>query len=164
MTNPGGSALWGLLRSFAQEAPSCIIGGTDADPASVGTPLRPSIQLSELPAATGALSDGYGTALRGGSNWAARLLPSGRSVGVVGASAGGFHLVPQPRGSLGSLVPEALPSGPLPAGTVEVSVRAIGLNFRDLLNILDVYPGDPGPPGKNLLPTLHPLLCSAPCL
>lgn len=29
----------------------------------------------------------------------------------------------------------------------QVSVRAIGLNFRDVLNILGMYPGDPGAPG-----------------
>jgi len=28
-----------------------------------------------------------------------------------------------------------------------VSVRAVGLNFRDVLNILGMYPGDPGDPG-----------------
>src|SRR5690606_3823707 len=33
------------------------------------------------------------------------------------------------------------------AGTVEVRVRATGLNFRDVLNVLGTYPGDPGPPG-----------------
>ncbi len=29
----------------------------------------------------------------------------------------------------------------------QVSVRAVGLNFRDVLNVLGMYPGDPGPPG-----------------
>lgn len=29
----------------------------------------------------------------------------------------------------------------------QVNVRAIGLNFRDVLNILGMYPGDPGAPG-----------------
>ena len=28
-----------------------------------------------------------------------------------------------------------------------LSVRAVGLNFRDVLNVLGAYPGDPGPPG-----------------
>ena len=32
-------------------------------------------------------------------------------------------------------------------GQVEVAVRTIGLNFRDVLNVLGQYPGDPGPPG-----------------
>jgi NADPH:quinone reductase-like Zn-dependent oxidoreductase len=30
---------------------------------------------------------------------------------------------------------------------VEIEVRATGLNFRDVLNVLDLYPGDPGPLG-----------------
>lgn len=29
----------------------------------------------------------------------------------------------------------------------QVAVRAVGLNFRDLLNVLGMYPGDPGLPG-----------------
>jgi NADPH:quinone reductase-like Zn-dependent oxidoreductase len=30
---------------------------------------------------------------------------------------------------------------------VEVQVKAVGINFRDLLNVLGMYPGDPGAPG-----------------
>jgi NADPH:quinone reductase-like Zn-dependent oxidoreductase len=30
---------------------------------------------------------------------------------------------------------------------VEVEVKAVGINFRDVLNVLGMYPGDPGPPG-----------------
>jgi len=32
-------------------------------------------------------------------------------------------------------------------GMVEIKVHASGLNFRDVLNALDLYPGDPGPLG-----------------
>ena len=32
-------------------------------------------------------------------------------------------------------------------GEIEIEVRATGLNFRDVLNVLGMYPGDPGPPG-----------------
>jgi len=32
-------------------------------------------------------------------------------------------------------------------GQVEIKVRASGLNFRDVLNLLNLYPGDPGPLG-----------------
>lgn len=28
-------------------------------------------------------------------------------------------------------------------------MRAVGLNFRDVLNVLGMYPGDPGPPGAD---------------
>ena len=35
-------------------------------------------------------------------------------------------------------------------GEVRLRVRAVGLNFRDVLNLLDQYPGDPGPPGGDM--------------
>ena len=32
---------------------------------------------------------------------------------------------------------------------VLVQVAAVGLNFRDVLNLLGMYPVDPGPPGAD---------------
>ena len=32
-------------------------------------------------------------------------------------------------------------------GEVEIAVEATGLNFKDVLNALGMYPGDPGPLG-----------------
>ena len=32
---------------------------------------------------------------------------------------------------------------------VLVAVKAVGINFRDVLNVLGMYPGDPGPPGSD---------------
>ena len=32
---------------------------------------------------------------------------------------------------------------------MQVTVRAVGLNFRDVLNVLGMYPGDPGAPGAD---------------
>ena len=53
------------------------------------------------------------------------------------------------RGAIASLELRALPPFPvaLLEGQVELRVRAVGLNFRDVLNVLGQYPGDPGPPG-----------------
>ena len=33
-------------------------------------------------------------------------------------------------------------------------MRAVGLNFRDVLNVLGAYPGDPGPPGSDCAATV----------
>ena len=33
---------------------------------------------------------------------------------------------------------------------VLLSVRAVALNFRDVLNVLGMYPGDPGEPGGDV--------------
>jgi NADPH:quinone reductase-like Zn-dependent oxidoreductase/3-oxoacyl-(acyl-carrier-protein) synthase len=55
------------------------------------------------------------------------------------------------RGAISNLFLEPLPTLP-PRSGVEVllRVRAVGLNFRDVLNVLGEYPGDPGPPGGDV--------------
>ena len=44
---------------------------------------------------------------------------------------------------------------------VELRVRAVGLNFRDVLNVLGEYPGDPGPPGLDCSGQLTGAGCDA---
>ena len=53
------------------------------------------------------------------------------------------------RGVISNLFLETLPTFPPLVEETEVllHVRAVGLNFRDVLNVLGEYPGDPGPPG-----------------
>ena len=52
------------------------------------------------------------------------------------------------RGAIGHLFIEPQPAlPPLGEAGVPLRVRAVGLNFRDVLNVLGEYPGDPGPPG-----------------
>src|SRR5690606_28280141 len=61
-----------------------------------------------------------------------------------------YRMMPAPRGTLDAIRYQvAERSGPGP-GQVEVRVRATGLNFRDVLNVLGTYPGDPGPPGVEI--------------
>ena len=52
------------------------------------------------------------------------------------------------RGAISNLFLEPLPTlRPLSDAEVLLRVRTVGLNFRDVLNVLGEYPGDPGPPG-----------------
>ena len=54
------------------------------------------------------------------------------------------------RGAIANLRIEPLPpspSAPPSALHAELRMHAVGLNFRDVLNVLGLYPGDPGPPG-----------------
>ena len=73
-----------------------------------------------------------------------RLLPS-----RVQSLPPPFQLVPSPRGSLDALKPVRLEQPALRAGQMQVAVSAVGLNFRDVLNVLDMYPADPGLPGTS---------------
>eukprot|EP00884_Botryococcus_braunii_P010936 jgi/Botrbrau1/19844/Bobra.0124s0080.1 len=61
-----------------------------------------------------------------------------------------YYLTPRPRGSLNSMVAVPLPSLQPPPGQVLIRVQAVGLNFRDVLNVLGMYPGDPGEPGADV--------------
>ena len=74
---------------------------------------------------------------------APRLVPS-----HTASTPAPFQLLPKPRGALQNLVPEPLHLE-LAAEDVLVEVHAVGINFRDVLNVLGMYPGDPGPPGAD---------------
>ena len=76
-----------------------------------------------------------------------KLLPLAAASSPV--LSGPFQLMPSPRGSLGNLKPVTLPAMVPAAGQVVLEVHAVGVNFRDVLNVLGMYPGDPGPPGAD---------------
>lgn len=57
------------------------------------------------------------------------------------------HIMPMPRGSLANMRLVAHEKDAPGSGEVQIAVQAVGLNFRDVLNVLGMYPGDPGPPG-----------------
>jgi NADPH:quinone reductase-like Zn-dependent oxidoreductase len=57
--------------------------------------------------------------------------------------------MPSPRGALTNLAAVPVDAARPGPGEVIVTVRAVGINFRDVLNVLGMYPGDPGPPGAD---------------
>ncbi|MGF1604609.1 MAG: SDR family NAD(P)-dependent oxidoreductase [Thermosynechococcaceae cyanobacterium] len=57
------------------------------------------------------------------------------------------RLVITERGTLENLRWQPLARRQPQPGEVEIQVRVTGLNFRDVLNVLDLYPSDPGPLG-----------------
>ena len=106
-----------------------------------------SIQRSEILSAKEFMSipepiDAYGTFHEAGMYLKATLsrLPS--------AAPTMAHLLPLPRGSISNMRLQGIRES-LGDDDVCVTLQSIGLNFRDLLNILGMYPGDPGPPGAD---------------
>lgn len=72
--------------------------------------------------------------------------------GVSEMVRGPYGLLPRSRGSIhAGLEPKLLMTtaewNNPPPGSSWVTVHAVGINFRDVLNVLGMYPGDPGPPG-----------------
>ncbi|CAL8465605.1 g5141 [Coccomyxa elongata] len=131
----GGAALWGMLRCAALELPSLNWRGVDHNAA---TPPATSAQHEASSGVAGDSCDGPVFK-------SARLLRS-----EVSHAAGPFHLTPSPRGSLSSLVAAPLPTTTPLSHQVLLAVNAVGLNFRDVLNVLGMYPGDPGEPGGDV--------------
>ena len=125
VTDLAGAAVWGLVRSAQAEQPGRVVlvdsdGSLDvAEVIACGEP-----QL----------------VVRSGVAHAARL-------GAVGAGAvlelppGGWRLAAGGGGTLEDVV--VAPAGPveLAAGQVRVAVAAVGVNFRDVLVALGMYPG-----------------------
>jgi hypothetical protein len=131
------AALWGVLRCAAVEAPGQAWHGVDCSSYSPGGGFQ---EIS-----SGSSSSAAGDAAEGRLLRSARLLQS-----TVSHAPGPLRLSPQPRGSLSSLAAVPLPRTQPGPQEVLLSVRAVGLNFRDVLNVLGMYPGDPGEPGGDV--------------
>ncbi|MFF3426898.1 type I polyketide synthase [Streptomyces sp. NPDC002602] len=81
-------------------------------------------------------------AVRRGTLYARRLTRPSTGTALT-VPAGPWRLDSTGRGTLDNLalVPCTEPEGPLADGMVRIAVRAAGLNFRDVLIALDMYPG-----------------------
>ena len=64
--------------------------------------------------------------------------------------SGPFQLTASPRGSLANVVAKPLAEVQPGPGQILLRVLAVGVNFRDVLNVLGMYPGDPGEPGGDV--------------
>ncbi|WIX91747.1 type I polyketide synthase [Amycolatopsis sp. DG1A-15b] len=124
--------LWGLFRSAQSEAPDrFVLIDVDGEPAS----------YEALPAA---LATGEPQlALRGGEILAPRLARAGEGA-LVPPDTGSWRLDVTAKGTLENLTltPDAAADRPLAPGEVRIAMRAAGLNFRDVLAALGMYPGD----------------------
>ncbi|HZC11702.1 MAG TPA: SDR family NAD(P)-dependent oxidoreductase, partial [Mycobacterium sp.] len=147
--DPVQAALWGLGRTILNEEPALRSKLVDHD----GSPE--AVQL--LAGLLGAPVNEPELALRQGKALASRLLQWSRSGHLTVPRADDYALLPTERGAIDNLrLTEAEVSAP-DEGYVQVRVEAAGLNFRDVLNVLGLYPGDPGPVGGDFAGTVTQL-------
>nr|WP_205614804.1 type I polyketide synthase [Streptomyces chartreusis] len=134
LTDPSAAAVRGLVRTAMTEHPGRIaLADLDLDPTSWET-------LAAVPETVGEVLIRRGSAR---VPRLARLAGGDVLVPPVGVGAGWrMDVVAQGRLDGVALVPEEPRA--LRAGEVRVAVRAAGVNFRDVLNVLGMYPGDAG--------------------
>ncbi|WP_028933448.1 type I polyketide synthase [Pseudonocardia spinosispora] len=134
------SSVAGLVRAVSAEHPGrLVMADVDdlaADPGQLGSLLR-----------AGVATDEPEFAVRDGHVLVPRLVRPGRALTVPDGrtATAGWRLDFTERGTPDNLVLAPADSGlPLGPGQVRVAVRAAGVNFRDVLNVLGMYPGDAG--------------------
>ncbi len=138
--DPTQAQVWGLARALAHEHPELRCSCADLDPeASTG-------EVAELLREIAADSAETQVAWRGGERRVARLVRLPRP-GAPSPRPATYRLAATTPGAFESLTLQAAGRRAPGPGEVEIAVEATGLNFKDVLNVLGLYPGDPGPLG-----------------
>ncbi|MBZ0285292.1 MAG: SDR family NAD(P)-dependent oxidoreductase [Anaerolineae bacterium] len=135
------SPLWGFGKTVALEHPELRPTRLDLDPASHDDAhlLFDEIHLAD--------SEDQ-IAFRTGIRYAARLAHSGLgNIPVSVLPSEPWRVEIGQKGTLDSLRFATMGRRQPGAGEVEIRVYATGLNFKDVLNTLGMYPGDAGPLG-----------------
>jgi acyl transferase domain-containing protein len=137
--NPAQAPVWGLRKALSLEHPEMRAVCVDLDAnATEGALDAFAAELCE-PGSEAQV------ALRRGMRRVARLVRVPRATAEADASP--FRLVPADAGSLDAFRRQNLVRRAPGPGEVEIAIEASGLNFKDVLNVLGMYPGDPGPLG-----------------
>ena len=143
--SPVGATVWGLGKVIALEHPELRCTRIDLSPHGVEN------EIEKLWVALDADSNKGELALRTDRLLGARLQrmpnPTDHADPVTRFSGKPYHLTFTSRGSLENLQLETMVRRPPGRGEVEIRVHATALNFRDVLNVMGLYPGDPGPLG-----------------
>ncbi|MBW0017712.1 MAG: SDR family NAD(P)-dependent oxidoreductase, partial [Mycobacterium sp.] len=123
LTDLAGAAVWGLVRSAQAEHPDRVVLVDSDDTLDVGSVARcgePQLVI------------------RNGVAYAARLQ---RSRPLLRLPELPWHLVSGGGGTLEDVRVRPCAAAELAAGQVRVAVAAVGVNFRDVLVALEMYPG-----------------------
>ncbi|MFC8175606.1 SDR family NAD(P)-dependent oxidoreductase [Streptomyces sp. NPDC057325] len=129
VAGPVGGAVWGLVRSVQTEEPGRVVL-VDAD--GPGGDLPPRV-----------LAGGENQfALRGADLLVPRLHPYRSALAPGTGRDGNWRLATGGSGSADDLVRRPVPERPLGHHEVRIAVRAAGLNFRDAMLALGMYPGE----------------------
>jgi NADPH:quinone reductase-like Zn-dependent oxidoreductase/acyl carrier protein len=130
--DPAAAAIWGLVRSAQSEHPGrfALIDSDGSEASEAALPA--ALALAEEPQ----------LALREGAALAPRAMPARDSEDSLIPPPGPWRLDALERGTLESLALTPTVDEPLHPTEVRIQMRAGGLNFRDVLVALGLYPGE----------------------
>ena len=137
--DPVQAALWGFGRTTVNEEPALRCKLVDSDGSEEAVQLLTNLLATPI--------EEPELALRQGKLLVSRLLHWARSGHLAVPRSSDYVLAPTERGAIDNLRLIESDVPPPDEGYVQVRVDAAGLNFRDVLNVLGLYPGDPGPIG-----------------
>lgn len=142
----GQAPLWGLSGVIRSEHPELVCVTVDLDPAAGTEGIKALLEEILAP------DEEDQVAYRGGQRHVARLVRSRSRNPMVAEQllvpkGQPYHLAISKRGILENLVLEPARRHAPGPGEVEIQIQATGVNFRDVLNALGLYPGDAGPLG-----------------
>jgi acyl transferase domain-containing protein len=140
VVSPLQAEVWGLARTLRLEHPelraSCIDLAAGPGPGDLDAVVRELVEDGDEPE----------LALRGEATHVSRLIRLREHPGDARPD-GPYRLGVAARGAVDGLRLEPIERRTPGPGEVELEVEATGLNFKDVLNVLGLYPGDPGPLG-----------------
>jgi acyl transferase domain-containing protein len=143
--SPIAATVWGLGKVIPLEHPELRCVRLDLPPNSIAD------EIEFLRSALDTQDNEDQVALRAGRRWGARLQRIKKSANISNPgtlfSGKPYHLTFASRGSLENLKLDVTDRHPPGQGEVEIRVHATALNFRDVMNVMGLYPGDPGPLG-----------------
>ncbi|MFI5758993.1 type I polyketide synthase [Streptomyces sp. NPDC051569] len=141
VTDVAAASVWGLVRSAQAENPGRFLlvdidGTDDASGSAAVLPGLPGLTDADEPQAV----------VRSGALRVGRLARLESGTGLVPPAGEPWRLGSRAKGSLDGLTLAPFPEvmEPLTGRDVRIEVRAAGVNFRDVLNALGMYPGDAG--------------------
>ncbi len=144
--DPAQSAIWGYVNALAAELAAVPIAALDLD-----ADVEPDVTMAVDELLAGGAEDRV--AHRDGRRYGARLSPlSVREHHQLTDEP--YELQLQERGTFGAIEIHRAEMPEPAADEVVLAVRASGLNFRDVLNVLGMYPGAPGVPGNECAGTV----------
>ncbi|MYU17852.1 zinc-binding dehydrogenase, partial [Streptomyces sp. SID8361] len=134
--------LWGMVRSAQSENPNCfvLVDLDPQEPTEASKAVLPTVLATDEPQAVVREGTVLGQRMARVSSGTALLPPAGVRE---------WRLDMHAKGTLENLalLPSPDATEELGATEIRVALRAAGLNFRDVLNALGMYPGEAGPLG-----------------